>query len=115
MRTIFFLIRKEFLQIFRNKFISRAIFAVPIVQMIILVPAVTFELKNVVLTVIDRDLTKESRGLVSKLEGSTFFKVSYESFSLREATDLLHRNKSTVILEIPAGFGKDIISGRTVE
>ena len=47
MRTILYLIRKEFIQIFRNKFIGRAIFAVPIVQMLILVPAVTFEIKNV--------------------------------------------------------------------
>ena len=46
MRTIFYLIRKEFIQIFRNKFISKAIFAVPIVQMLILVPAVTFEIKG---------------------------------------------------------------------
>jgi ABC-2 type transport system permease protein len=113
MRTILFLIRKEFIQIFRNKFISKAIFAVPIVQMLILVPAVTFELKNVVLTVIDRDMTPESRGLVSKLEGSTFFDVAYSSFSQKEATDLLHRNKCTVILEIPVGFGKEIMNGET--
>ena len=77
MRTIFYLIRKEFIQIFRNKFISKAIFAVPIVQMLILVPAVTFELKNVKIAIIDKDMTPESRGLINKLEGSTFFKVSF--------------------------------------
>ena len=91
MRTIFYLIRKEFLQIFRNKFISKAIFAVPIVQMLILVPAVTFELKDVKLAVIDKDMTSESRGLISKLNGSTFFKVSYSTFSEEEANNLLHQ------------------------
>lgn len=113
MRTILFLIRKEFLQIFRNKFISKAIFAVPLVQMLILVPAVTFEIKNVVLTVIDKDLTPESRGLVNKLEGSTFFNVAYSSFSSAEAVNLLHRNKVSAILEIPSGFSKEIVNGRT--
>jgi ABC-2 type transport system permease protein len=111
MRTIFYLIRKEFIQIFRNKFISKAIFAVPIVQMLILVPAITFEIKNVNLTVIDKDMTPESRGLISKLEGSTFFKVSYSTFSEKEADNLLHRNKCSVILQIPSGFGKDIVNG----
>jgi ABC-2 type transport system permease protein len=111
MRTILYLIRKEFIQVFRNKFISKAIFAVPLVQMLILVPAVTFEIKNVILTVIDRDMTSESRGLINKLEGSTFFDVKYSTFSEKEARDLLNRNKSTVILEIPSGFGKDIVSG----
>jgi ABC-2 type transport system permease protein len=111
MRTILYLIRKEFLQIFRNKFISKAIFAVPLVQMLILVPAVTFEIRNVVLTVIDRDMTPESRGLTSKLEGSSFFKVEYSSFSQKEAVDLLHENKCDAILEIPAGFGKSVVTG----
>jgi ABC-2 type transport system permease protein len=108
MRTILFLIRKEFLQIFRNKFISKAIFAVPIVQMLILVPAVTFEIKNINLCIIDKDMTPESRGLISKLEGSTFFKVSFSTFSDDEANKMLHSNKFDLILNIPADFGKDI-------
>jgi ABC-2 type transport system permease protein len=111
MRTILYLIRKEFLQIFRNKFISKAIFAVPIVQMLILVPAVTFEIKNVTLTVVDNDLTPESRGLISKLEGSTFFKVSRSTFSEKQANDLLNRSKCSMVLQIPSGFGKDITTG----
>jgi ABC-2 type transport system permease protein len=111
MRTILYLIRKEFIQIFRNKFISKAIFAVPIVQMLILVPAITFEIKNVRLAIIDKDMTPESRGLIGKLKGSTFFKVSYSSFSESDANDLLHRNKCSMILQIPSGFGKDIVNG----
>jgi ABC-2 type transport system permease protein len=83
MRTILYLIRKEFIQIFRNKFIGRAIFGVPIVQLLILVPAVTFEIKSVRLVVIDRDMTSDSRGLISQLEGSTFFKLSYSIDSRR--------------------------------
>jgi ABC-2 type transport system permease protein len=112
MRTILYLIRKEFIQIFRNKFISKAIFAVPVVQMLILVPAVTFEIKNVKLAVIDKDMTSESRGLISKLEGSTFFRVFYSTFSEEEADNLLHRNKCTMILNIPQGFGRDIVNGK---
>jgi ABC-2 type transport system permease protein len=111
MRTILYLIRKEFIQIFRNKFISKAIFAVPIVQMLILVPAITFEIKNVNLAVIDRDMTSESRGLISKLEGSTFFHISRWTFSENEANNLMHRNKCSAILQIPSGFGKDIGAG----
>jgi ABC-2 type transport system permease protein len=111
MRTIFYLIRKEFIQIFRNKFISKAIFAVPIVQMLILVPAVTFEIKNIKLAIIDRDMTPESRSLINKLEGSSFFKVTFSTFSEKEANKLLHKNKCNMVLQIPSGFGKDIGNG----
>jgi len=111
MRTILYLIRKEFIQIFRNKFISKAIFGVPIVQMLILVPAITFEIKNVKIAVIDKDLTSESRGLISKLKGSEFFKVEFATFSENEANNFLHSNKFTMILNVPSGFGKDIKNG----
>ena len=112
MQTILYLIRKEFIQIFRNKFISKAIFGVPIIQMLILVPAVTFEIKNVSLCIIDNDFSSESRGLISKLEGSTFFRVKYATWSEAEANNLLHRNKCSMILNIPSGFGKEIGLGK---
>jgi ABC-2 type transport system permease protein len=111
MRTILFLIRKEFIQIFRNKFISKAIFAVPLVQMLILVPAVTFEIKNIRICVIDNDKSSESRGLINKLEGSTFFEVVMSTESEKEANDMLNGNKFTLILNIPANFGRNIVSG----
>lgn len=112
MRTILYLIRKEFLQIFRDKFIGRAIFAVPIVQMLILVPAITFEIKNVNMCILDRDMSSDSRRLISQLEGSTFFKLKYSAFSEKEANSLLHSNKCDMVLQIPSGFGKDIETGR---
>src|SRR5512146_1376247 len=111
MRTILYLIRKEFIQIFRNKFIGRAIFGVPIIQMLILVPAVTFEIKSISLCIIDKDMTPESRGLITKLEGSTFFKPAFSTFSGPEAVSLMNKNKCTVILEIPEGFGRDTGNG----
>lgn len=112
MRTILYLIRKEFIQIFRDKFIGRAIFAVPIVQMLILVPAVTFEIKNVNMCILDRDMSPDSRRLISQLEGSTFFKLKYSAFSEKDANSLLHSNKCDMVLHIPSGFGKDIETGR---
>ena len=113
MRTILYLIRKEFLQIFRNKFISKAIFAVPVVQMLILVPAITFEIKYVNITVVDQDLTPESTGLITKLEGSTFLRVVHFTFSEAQAKELLHGNICSMVLQIPSGFGKDIYTGQS--
>lgn len=112
MRTILYLIRKEFIQIFRNRFISKAIFGVPIIQMVILVPAITFEIKQVNLCVIDNDISTESRGLINKLEGSSFFRISGATWSEKEANDMLYRNKCDLILNIPADFGKNISSGK---
>ncbi|MBN2275314.1 MAG: ABC transporter permease, partial [Bacteroidales bacterium] len=113
MRTLIYLIRKEFIQIFRDKFIGKAIFAIPIVQMLILVPAITFEIKNVKLCIVDRDMTIESRELISQLEGSTFFKVRFSTFSEEEANNLLKKDKCDLILHIPSGFGEAIGKGKS--
>ncbi len=115
MRTIVYLIRKEFLQIFRDKFIGKAIFAIPVAQMLLLVPAITFEIHNIGLGIVDQDMTIESQRLVSQLEGSTFFKVRFTTFSEQEANNLLHKNKCDLILQIPAGFGKEIGKGNTTK
>jgi len=115
MRTLFYLIRKEFIQIFRDKFIGKAIFAVPVIQMLILVPAITFEIKNVNLCIIDRDMSSESRELTGKLEGSSFFNVRYFTFSEQEANNLLHSGKCDLIIQIPSGFSKETGKGNPVK
>ncbi|MCF8223299.1 MAG: ABC transporter permease [Bacteroidales bacterium] len=109
MRTILYLIRKEFIQIFRSKFLSKAVFGVPIVQMVILVPAFTLEIKNIEVCVVDRDMSAESRQLISKLQGSDFFILKHTTFSDNEADAMLHNNQCDLVLHIPENFGRKII------
>ncbi|HRZ41332.1 MAG TPA: ABC transporter permease [Bacteroidales bacterium] len=111
MKVILYLIRKEFLQIFRDRFLGKAIFAVPVVQMLLLVPAVTFEIRHVNLCVIDRDMTPASRELTGQLEGSSFFRITRKTFSEEEARTMMHRNRCDLILQIPEGFGRNIARG----
>ncbi len=113
MRKTIFLIRKEFRQIFRNTFLFRAIIAVPIVQMLILVPAITFELKRVDLAVMDSDRTSESRALVSRLQGSSFFRTNADARNEKEANALLFSGRCDVVISIPNGFAEDIRRGDT--
>lgn len=111
MRTILYLIRKEFIQIFRNRFISKAIFAIPIVQMVILVPAVTFEIKNIKICIVDRDQSVESREIISRLQGSEFFLITNSTFNDTEADNLLYSNSCDLVLKIPQGFGRELMTG----
>lgn len=109
MRTLLFIIQKEFLQIFRNKGMLPIIFVVPIVQLLILVNAATFEMKNINVAVIDLDMSSSSRKLISKYEGSPFYKVIESSFSYEKAVDLMQRGKVDVIIRIPNGFERKLV------
>lgn len=111
MRTILYLIRKEFSQISRNSLILRAVFIVPLLQMLILVPAVTFEIKNVRIAVVDQDLTQASRSLINRLGGSGFFIIEGYSQSADQAERVMQAGGCDLIINFPAGFEKEIISG----
>lgn len=111
MRTIFILLRKEFLQLFRDRFIGRAIFAIPIVQMLILVPAITYEIRNIRICVVDWDQSVDSRNLINQLDGTSFFEIRHTSFSEKEANRLMLEGKTDLTLQIPEDFGKDIGNG----
>ncbi|MDA3893229.1 MAG: ABC transporter permease [Salinivirgaceae bacterium] len=109
MRTIIFLLQKEFRQIRRNKVILPIIFVLPIIQLLILVHATTFEIKNVKLCIVDYDQTNTSHRLVHKLEGSSFFKINSTTFSLNQAKDELASGNAEMIVVIPQNFSKDLI------
>ncbi len=109
MRTIIYLIQKEFIQVFRNKTMLPLIFAMPIVLLLILVHAATFEMKHINLLIIDKDMSQTSRELVSKFEGSPFYNVKYSSFSVKEAEDELTKDKCDIFINIPYGFEKKLV------
>lgn len=110
MRTILYIIQKEFIQVFRNKTMLPIIFVVPIVQLLILVHAATFEIKRINLFVIDNDLSSTSRGLVAKFGGSPFYRTVNSSFSVKEAEDAMDKAKTDMIIVIPNKFEHKLIS-----
>jgi len=112
MRTIIYILQKEFIQIFRNRTIVGIMFVVPIIMFIILVNAATLEMKNIKMYVIDNDLSAISRGLISKFEGSRFFSITEMSFSLKRGEKYLKNDKADIILNIPSGMENNIINGK---
>ncbi|MBN2173734.1 MAG: ABC transporter permease [Bacteroidales bacterium] len=111
MRNVLFLIQKEFIQIVRDKTMLPIILIIPFVQLIILVYAATFDMKNIDMVVIDMDMSSMSRKLISKFEGSPFFRVNKSTFNLKEANDEMTKDRADLILQIPADFEKDLLTG----
>lgn len=108
MRKLVFLLRKEFRQIVRNPFMIRAIIAVPILQMLILVPAVTFEIKRIDLAVTDNDRSPSSRELLARLGGSSFFRITATPANYEEAEALLLTGDADMALIIPGDFSEGL-------
>src|SRR4051794_2514878 len=109
MRMLRFLLRKEFTQIVRDKLMLRQMLLMPIIQLVILSSAATFEVKTARLYVVDRDRTETSRGLVDRIRASGLFRITGASVSTELANDALLSRDAGLILQIPADFERDIV------
>ncbi len=107
MRIIFFIIRKEFRQIFRNKAMLPIIFILPMIQLLILSNAATYEIQNINIVVVDGDNTITSHRLISKLEGSSYFNLQEVVNNRQNGLIRLDKGQTDMVLEIPMHFEKN--------
>lgn len=111
MYQLFALIKKEFLAIWSDKK-SRAIIIVPpLLQLLLFSFAVTLEVKNISLGVLDRDNSVQSQALVRKLSYSNTFTTIYRLKSEKELTHYIDTQKVLATLYIPQNFSKKLASG----
>lgn len=108
MRTIRFLLRKEFRQIVRDRTMLRMLLVIPIVQLLVLSSAATFEVSEGTLWVVDQDQSTASRGLLSRVQGSGRFVFAGSSLSMEPANRALLERGASIILQIPPGFERDL-------
>lgn len=109
MRTLFFLIQKEFLQIKRNRTLLPLIFVMPVMQMLLLAFAANYEVKNLKLCLVNLDFSPAAQRLIGKFEASPNFVISGNTFSHKAADAALATDAYDLVLEIPAAFERDLV------
>ena len=109
MHKLIVLLKKEFLQILRNRFILLIIFELPVIELLILPLAATYEMKNISLSIVDNDHSSYSNKLVEKFTASKYFKLTDYSSTHKEAIKAIEEDKVDIILEIPNGFERTIV------
>ncbi len=112
LRTLRFLLVKEFLQIRRDPVILRLLLVMPLLQLIVLSNAATFEVQSARLYVVDHDRSPASREVVQRLAASGRFVPVEFSASMAAADDALLDRSTDAILAIPAGFDRDLTRER---
>jgi ABC-2 type transport system permease protein len=113
MRILLYLLRKEYLQIFRDRFLVLQLLLVPVVQLAILANAATFEVQTARLAVVDEDRTATSRGVVDRLVASGRFRVAVAPPTMAAADDALLRRRVDAVLRLPRDFERDLVRTRS--
>jgi ABC-2 type transport system permease protein len=100
------IVQKEFLHIIRDPRSLMIVFLMPIMMVLLYGYAITFDIKEIQLGILDEDRSLASRELVQGLTSSDYFKISAELQSRNEIeSGMLHR-RFLGVLVIPFDYGK---------
>ncbi|MDF2612225.1 MAG: type transporter [Clostridia bacterium] len=102
------IIKKEFIQIRRDKFSMRAPIGMTIMMMVLFGYAVNTEVDQIAAAVFDQSKTKESREYIDKFESTGYFVTKYSVSSEEELTKLLDSGKAKAGVIIPSNFARDL-------
>lgn len=112
MKTLKFLIRKEFLQIRRNAFLPRLIVIFPIMMMCVMPWVMNMEVKNVIVDVVDNDRSTRSQQLVHSIEASNYFIFNGQMPTYQDALNDIEMSRADIVVVIPQHYSRDLTQGK---
>ena len=108
MYRIIYLIQKEFRQILRQRAYLGLIFVMPFLQIVVLGFAITTDVKNVPITIVDDDHSSMSRRMIDAFSVTESFNFQGVSQTSAQAEEAIKRGIVKLILHIPVNFEKDL-------
>jgi ABC-2 type transport system permease protein len=109
MKKILIFIRKEFAHVLRDRKTLLILFGMPVVQILIFGFALTSEVKDARIVILDQARDPASHQIISKIEASRYFKVDKTVTSNQEMKDALKRGDIRLAIIFPAGFNNDLL------
>jgi len=109
MRRIRFLAWAEVLHVVRDRATLAQVLVLPLLQLLVLSNAATFEIRDVPTYVVDFDRTTASRGLIDRFVASGNFSIVGRSASLDLANEEMLRGRITLLLTIPHDFESSLV------
>lgn len=107
------MVRKEFLQLRRDRRMLGISIVAPLVQLIIFGYAANLDLKHLPMAVFNQDHSQLSRELVDKFASSGYFDIKYQMENLRQIEQAVDAGMAKVALIIPLDFEKRLRRGET--
>jgi drug efflux transport system permease protein len=113
-RRIWQMMKKEFIQVWRDRRLRIFLILPPIVQLIIYGYAINFDIRQVPFGVFDEDRTQASELLISRFTASEYFLLTDSINSEEELKGLIDRSQITLAVRIPKGFAAKIKANQPV-
>ena len=111
MKQLLPFVKKEFWHVLRDKRTLLLLFGMPVVQILLFGFAVSTEVKNTKIGILDQDKSQNSIELTAKINQNQYFDIEQNLRSIEEAEDAFKDGKIKIILVIPADFSENMESG----
>ena len=109
------LVRKEFIQLFRDKKNRPLLVIAPLVQLIVFGYVVTTDVRDIRIGLLDLSRTPDSRRLIDAVEGNQTFRITHYLDHPEDLDRLLLKRKVDLGIKIPPDFSSQIRKGDTAE
>lgn len=109
MRVILMLIKKEFLQVFRNSLLWKILLLAPLAEFLLFPYTADYEIKNVHIAFVDHDRSTMTADILSKFTASQYFINHGVVESRAEAERMMQADEIDFIVEFPGDFEKSLI------
>ncbi len=107
--------RRETVELLRDPIrLAFALFG-PIILMFAFGYGISFDIENLATAAFDQDETPQSRELLQGFEGSRYFAMQPPIASAEEAERRLRSGNTQIVVEVPPGFGRDLLNSRQPE
>lgn len=108
MKQFFSFIKKEFYHIFRDRRTMIILLGMPVVQIIIFGFALTNEVKNAKVAVLDHSKDAATASLITQIDNSRYFDLAQNLLAGHEIEEVFRKGKIKLAIVFPPHFAQDL-------
>ncbi len=110
MKQLLAFICKEFYHVFRDKRTLLILFGLPIVQITLFGFALSSEVKNIGIAVLNNARDVQSEQIINKIQSSSYFQIKKPALNYKDIEERFREGEIKCAILFPANFGSDIYS-----
>ena len=113
MRRLWPMVRKEFIQMRRDRLTLGVMFGIPVVQLLMFGFAIQTDVRHIPTIVVDQSRTPESRDIVRALENTGNFRIVAYGNDRATLDDAIARGRAQAGIVVPSDYARNLGRGST--
>lgn len=105
------IVRKEYLQIWRDKRSLSVLLLFPALLIMVAGYALNFDVKHISTAIFDQEKSSRTRAFIRNFGNNEYFDINYSVSSYKEVDELLNTGEAFAVIVIPPDFSRNLESG----